>query len=152
MTAENISWSISAKECCRIQWGSTCNLQITSRSAYNWATEARPWTSRSVTTSANWDRQAWANSIDTDQTPQNTVSDQWTGSTLFATHPVVFRHIRRLSKRLLSNYSITYVKELRCPNINDKCPEMNKMSDRSVYIFVSFTSPAGQAVITLTFV
>ena len=34
-----------------------------------------------------WGRQAWANSVDPDQSLQNTV---WSGSTLFATHPALF--------------------------------------------------------------
>ena len=35
-----------------------------------------------------WDRQAWANSVDPDQMPQNVASDQ--GPHFFATHPTLF--------------------------------------------------------------
>ena len=38
MTIENISWSISTKECCRPQWGLTPDLLVSSRT--NWAIEA----------------------------------------------------------------------------------------------------------------
>ena len=36
--------------------------------------------------------QAWANSVDPDQTPQNAASDIWIWSTLFATHEQFYTH------------------------------------------------------------
>ena len=42
-----------------------------------------------------WDRQAWANSADQDHMLQNaTEPGVWSGSIPFASHPVVFRHIK----------------------------------------------------------
>ena len=46
-----------------------------------------------------WDRQAWANSADLDQMPQNPASDQ--GLHLFAIGPAIVKHINIWWNRLL---------------------------------------------------
>ena len=98
MTVENISWSISTKECCQSWRGLNPRPPgLQSVSASNWATEASnrlvitedlviilPVWARLLTLVILYCmylvRQAWPNSVDTDKMP------------LFVTHPAIFRH------------------------------------------------------------
>ena len=67
MTVENISWSISTKECCRPSGGRTRNLLITSRTCIQLSHHRGRLLMMCLKTVAN--------SVDPDQTPQSAASE-----------------------------------------------------------------------------